>query len=229
MAVSTGAAILGGAAISGIMGSEAAGKSSRATARASKASIAEQRRQFDIIQKQAAPYRKVGEQALYSLADMMGVESKNPYEAGTDEYTAFENRQKYDFQETPGYQFRLGEGEKALERSQAGRRLGGRAAKEALRYGQEFGAAERGAEFSKLSTLAGFGPSTVGAGMPTGIPGTIEAGGRAAAEYGYKGSEAISGAIQGGLGNLMAWQAYNQPGGYGVPGDAYMPAAQYGG
>lgn len=209
-----GAAIVGGALISGAMGSKAAGKSARAQRRAAEASIAEQRRQFDLTRADAAPYRKVGSQALFSLADMMGVKTENPYEPGTPEHTAFQNRETYDFQKSPGYQFRLEEGMKGLERSQAGRRLGGRAAKEALRYGQGYASGERGAEISRLATLAGFGPPTVGAGMPTGIPGTIERGGAAQAQAGVAGAAMTNQAIQGGLGNYMQWQQYNQGGGY---------------
>lgn len=217
--------VAGGSILGGVIGSKGASKAGREQAKATRASIAEQRRQFDITQAQAAPYRKVGSQALFSLADMMGVKTENPYEPGTPEYTAFENRQTYDFQKSPGYQFRLEEGMKGLERSQAGRRLGGRAAKEALRYGQGFASNEYGSAFNRLSTLAGFGPPTVGAGMPTGIPGTIEAGGRAQAETSLAQAGIANQAIQGGLQNYMTYQNYNQP----VAGDAYMPAAQYGG
>lgn len=246
-------AIAGGAAISGIMGHEAAGKASRATARASKASIAEQRRQFDVSRADRAPYRAAGREALLSLSDMMGLKTENPYTSEIAELQrqiasvkkpvgkgfaakakmaaatkgipaqqqklqdliakseAFESREKYDFQESPGYQFRLGEGMKGLERSQAGRRLGGRAAKEALRYGQEYASGEYGKEFSRLSTLAGYGPASFDTGGPSGVPGTIEAGGRAQAAAGMAGSQAVSQAIQGGLQNYMTYQAYNQP------------------
>lgn len=210
MAVSTGAAIIGGAVISGLMGADAAKSSAKTSARASRRSIAEQRRQFDLSRADRAPYRAVGEQALFSLSDMMG--QGNPYEEGTEEYTAFESREKYDFTETPGYQFRLGEGQKALERSQAGRHLGGRAAKEAIRFGQGEGSQEFGAAFKRLSTLAGYGPPSLDTGGPTGVPGTIEAGGRAKAGYDYAGAESVNQAVQGGLSN---WMTYNTMGGGG--------------
>lgn len=203
-------AIVGSTAVSGILGHKAAKDSRRSSERGAEASIEEQGRQYDLTRADAAPYRKVGSEALFSLADMMGVKTENPYEEGTPEYTSFNNREKYDFQTSPGYEFRLGEGQKALERSQAGRRLGGRAAKEAIRYGQGYGSDEYSKDFSRLSTLAGYGPPTVGAGMPTGIPGTIERGAARGAAADYAGSQSINQAIQGGLGNYMAWQTYNQ-------------------
>jgi hypothetical protein len=64
---------------------------------------------------------------------------------------------EYDITQTPGYQFRLEEGYKGLERSQAGRRLGGRAAKEAMRYGQEYASGEYGKEFERLRGMARMG------------------------------------------------------------------------
>jgi len=214
---------------SAVIGSKSASESSRATGRASKRSIAEQRRQFDLSRADRAPYRAAGRGALTSLQDMMGLDAENPYEAGTPESNAFESRQKYDFKESPGYQFRLDQGMQALDRSQAGRRLGGRAAKEALRYGQDYGSGEFGKQFSRLSTIAGYGPSAFDSGGPSGVPGTMESAGANRANAAIMGGTAVNDAIQGGLSNYMTYQQYNQQPNYNVPGDAYMPAAQYGG
>lgn len=303
-------AIIGGSLISGAMGSRAASKGAKAQSDASNRSIAEQRRQFDITNQQAAPYRGVGQSALYNLADMMGMSYENPYDqqitdlrakmaepkpqSGLDRFRsviggseeqaqptqgedgafgsnivttprdpndpnlpdeitmnsagqestgnpeldallgkqkAFNEREKYDFTATPGYEFRLGEGQKGLERSQIGRRLSGRALKESMRYGQEYASGEFANQFSRLSSLAGFGPSMVGAGMPTGIPGTMEAAGRAQAQGSMNQYGAVNNAVQGGLSNYMTSQYMNYNnapigGGSGVAGDAYMPAYQ---
>lgn len=120
---------------------------------------------------------------------------------------AFENREKYDFQESPDYQFRLEEGMKGLEASQAGRRLGGRAAKEAMRYGQGMASEEFGKQFGRLSQLAGYGPQATSATI-AGKPST--AGYGTMAEAGWKGAEAQSEAIQGTLGNIATWSEYNK-------------------
>lgn len=154
--------------------------------------------------------------------------------------------------ERPGYQFRLAQGQQALERSQVGRRLSGRAVKEALRYGQGFASNEYDRElgryyaefdrdlnmynqqFNQLATLAGFGPlaaSNQGSpAYPTGIPGTIERGSQAQAQLGLANAQAQNQAIQGGLSNLATWYQYNQgnQSGQQYPaGDAYQPGRDY--
>jgi len=228
--------VAGAVVTSAVIGAKSSKDAARKQSKSADASIAEQRRQFDLSRADRAPYRAAGRQALFSLQDMMGIKAKNPYEAGTPEAAAFDNRQQYDFKATPGYEFRLGEGMKALERSQAGRRLGGRAAKEAMRYGQDYGSSEFGKQFNRLSVLSGYGPASFDTGGPSGVPGTMERAGEAQAQAGLAGAAIGSQAIQGGLNNYMTWQSYNKPTNYGIPadyrsgaaaGDAYMPAATY--
>ena len=67
-----GGAILGGSIISGILGSKAAGKQSRASERSAAASTAEQRRQFDLQREDTAPYREAGVNALNTLQGEIG-------------------------------------------------------------------------------------------------------------------------------------------------------------
>lgn len=80
-----------------------------------------------------------------------------------------------DFQEDPGYQYRLEQGRKALEGSAAARGMlsSGRTMKDLVRFGQEYGsqeygnafnryAAERDAAFNKYAGLAGIGQSSTG-------------------------------------------------------------------
>ena len=59
----------------------------------------------------------------------------------------------------PGYAFRLGEGQKALERQAAARGglISGGALKAATRYGQDMGSQEYQNAFNRYSTLAGYG------------------------------------------------------------------------
>lgn len=74
------AAVVGGAAISAggslLAGSQQASgakAAARASERATEASIAEQRRQFDLTRGDFAPYREVGTNALYAYANLFGV------------------------------------------------------------------------------------------------------------------------------------------------------------
>lgn len=65
----------------------------------------------------------------------------------------------------PGYQFRLSEGSKAVERSQAARGglLSGAAAKEMAGYSQGLASQEYGNAYNRMSQLAGIGQSQVNA------------------------------------------------------------------
>ena len=86
-----------------------------------------------------APYRQAGGRALTRLEALMSGD--------------------YDVSKTAGYQFRLDEGYKGLDRSQAGRRLGGRAVKEAMRYGQDYASSEYGKEYDRQRSLVDVGLS----------------------------------------------------------------------
>ena len=101
-----------------------------------------------------APWRTAGEQALNKLIPLTDYQ-----QFGMDQ-----------FQQDPGYAFRLSEGQKALERSAAARAglQSGSALKAAARYGQEMGSqeymnafnryqTERAARLQPLQSLAGVG------------------------------------------------------------------------
>jgi hypothetical protein len=72
---------------------------------------------------------------------------------GEDSYGSLASKFSLDdYEADPGYQFRLDEGNKALERSQAakGGLLSGAAMKEALRYGQGMGSQEYGNSYNRF-------------------------------------------------------------------------------
>lgn len=66
---------------------------------------------------------------------------------------------KYSFKTDPGYQFRMDEGMKALERGAAARGglLSGGFARKALRYSQDYASNEYMNVFNRIATIAGFG------------------------------------------------------------------------
>ncbi|MDX1557109.1 MAG: hypothetical protein R3212_13850, partial [Xanthomonadales bacterium] len=128
MAIGTTAAILGGTMLAGSIGgaalsasaSKKAAKSQQKAAEAAsdtslqaqRESIAAQREMFDLTRSDLAPYRDAGTFALGELRDYMGDHGLL--------------RQQFDFtladfEADPGYQFRLQEGMKAIERSGAAR------------------------------------------------------------------------------------------------------------
>jgi len=114
MVIGTTAAIIGGSVIAGGLGLAASGKVARASRRAgelgfeaSEASIAEQRRQFDIAQELTAPRRAAEEEAINSLRGLLGLGGAPP------DFSAFA--------QTPGFQFTREEALRATERGAAAR------------------------------------------------------------------------------------------------------------
>lgn len=116
-----GAAIVGGSIISEVMGSEAAGKQSRASERASEESIAEQRRQFDLQREDTAPYREAGVNALTKLAGEGRYGEPLPEYAYSGNVPQFQggDRFQFDLESDPGYQFARDEAIKATNRQMA--------------------------------------------------------------------------------------------------------------
>lgn len=148
----TAAAIAGGAVIGGI----ATGKASREQAKATDRSTAAQERMFNRQVELQEPFRQAGVNALPELIE-------------ASRYTPFGMEQ---FQQDPGYGFRMREGLKALDRSAAARGglLSGNQLRGVTQFGQELGSqeygnafnryqAERAARLNPLQSLAGMGQS----------------------------------------------------------------------
>ncbi len=149
----TAAAIVG----TSLLGADASGDAADAQLQGSRESTAAQERMFNKQVELQEPWRKAGETALNKLIPL------------TD-YTKFGMDQ---FQQDPGYAFRLSEGQKALDRSAAARGglISGSALKAATRYGQDMGSqeytnafnryqTERAAQLQPLQSLAGVGQTS---------------------------------------------------------------------
>lgn len=179
MAIGTGTAILGAAAI-GAVGSSMAAKSQASAARdaaglqaqATRESVAEQRRQYNQTRKDFAPWREVGRTALTELGALYGVGEKGMV-APEVQQAAYDR-----FREAPGYQFAFDEGIRALDRSASagGRLMGGGYGRELVRYGQGIADQQFNTYADRLAALAGTGQSSTAA--------TANAGANAAANIG---------------------------------------------
>lgn len=147
-------AIVGSALLGGSAAKSAASTQADAANRAADL----QYQQWKEQQAMQEPWRKAGESALNKLIPL------------TD-YTKFGMDQ---FQQDPGYAFRLSEGQKSLDRSAAARGglISGGALKAAQRYGQDMGSqeyqnafnryqTERQAQLGPLQSLAGVGQTSV--------------------------------------------------------------------
>lgn len=150
-----------------------------------------------------------------------------------------------DFRTDPGYEFRLGEGQKALESSAAARGglLSGAAAKALTKFNQDFASNEYGNaynrftndqtnQFNKLANLAGVGQlatnatQTAGQNFMTGAGNALQYGGTArASAYGDQGN-----ALAAGLGGASSFLGSMFRGGGGGGGFGYSgPGSLFGG
>ena len=201
MAIATGTAILGAAALGGLAANQAGKTQANAANRAADLQAEQFNRQMEL----QAPFREAGVRALGKLE-------------GASEYTPFGMAQ---FQQDPGYAFRLSEGQKALDRQAAARGglISGGALKAAQRFGQEMGSqeytnafnryqTERAARLNPLQSLAGVGQTSVnqlgaaGQNYASGMGEALGASAQARAS-GYMGA---ANAIGGGIGQYMGYQ-----------------------
>ena len=162
-----GAGVIGAGAslVAGGAQADAANRSAELSAQATRESVEEQRRQYNLTREDLAPYRETGTNALALYAGLYGI-TRGEGEAGilsTEEMQGFRDR----FTETPGYQFRFDEGIRALDRSASatGRLRGGGYTRELTRYGQGVASGEFENYANRLSGLAGMGQgSTIATG-----------------------------------------------------------------
>jgi hypothetical protein len=207
MAIGTGTAILAGTLGAGLLGANASSKAAKTQAAAAGQAADLEREMFERNIELNAPFREAGITALNKLIPL------------ATEYTPFGMDQ---FQQDPGYAFRMSEGMKGLERSAAARGglLSGSTLKGIQRFGQDLGSqeyqnafnryqTERQARLNPLQSLAGVGQTTsqqlgaAGTQMAGNVGQALGAGAQARASGYVGGANALSGA----LGNYMN---YNQ-------------------
>ena len=193
-------AIVGGSVVSGLLSADAADSASDATTDASQASIEEQRRQFNLIRQDTAPYRVAGREALTTLRNL---------NAGN--FNAFV--------ESPGYQFTRDEGLKAIDRSAVARTggLGGRSVKEAQRYASGLASTEFGNFWNRIAATAGIGQTAVGQSGTAGMNAAGNIGnaymtaGAARGANEWNRAQGINNAFQGGVQNYMLYDYLARP------------------
>lgn len=199
------AAIFGSSLLGGSAAKSAASTQAAAADRAAEL----QNQQYQQTREDLAPYRAAGQTALNALTPL----ATNYQKFGMDQ-----------FQQDPGYGFRLSEGQKALDRQAAARGglISGGALKAAQRYGQDMGSQEytnafnryqleRNAQLNPLQSLAGVGQTTAtqlgqfGATNAANV-GNLMTGGAAAQAAGQVGA---ANAMTGGLGTYLNYTSNN--------------------
>lgn len=206
--------IAGGAAIIGSkMQSDAAESAARKQASAAKEASNVQQQMFETQRQDYAPYREVGQNALAQLASQYGISA--PTVGG------YETTGMAGFQESPGYQFALGQGINALDRSAAARGglYSGAQGKALQEYGQGLANQEYGNYLNRLASMAGIGQSATGSTAQLGAS-TASNVGNALMQQGAAQSAGVLGqqnAISQGIGNLSQIYGQYQGGMYNQP------------
>lgn len=228
--------VLGANAAQSAAGTQAAASSEAAQAQlqASRESIAAQKEAFNKQLELQAPFREAGLKGQNQLMDLLGLSGNT----GAKDYgTLARSFNPQDMYKDPGYNFRLNEGIKALDRSAAARGglLSGNQLRGVTQFGQDYATneyqnafnryqAERAARLNPLQSLAGQAQtsantlSNAAGNLGSGEAAALMAGGNAAANgligagnaraSGYMGTaNAISGAIGQGVNYYTGQQA----------------------
>ena len=148
-----GATIVGGIA-SSVISSKAAGNAADTQARSADAATQAQK---DALAQQRAdqePFRQGGLTAQSRLMQLLGLGDKSAGTSDQDYGSLMRNFGASDFQQDPGYQFRLQQGNQALDRSASARGglLSGAAMKDAMNYNQGAASQEYSNAFNRFQT-----------------------------------------------------------------------------
>lgn len=209
------AAIAGAAVIGGVATAVTGPKAANAQKDAANQSIAEQRRQYDQSRADLAPWRTAGAGALGKLAGLYGVSTDGTANSKGTGFTS-------DFTASPGYDWRLSQGLKAIDRKMSSRGLlNGRPAVEAeQRFGEGLASSEFENYANHLAGIAGVGQAATNTTVQAGenaanniSNGLIQAGNARASSYANIGS-----AINGTVNNMASAYLYGQGGGFGGGG-----------
>ena len=192
-----------GTVYSAYSSSQAADKAAKAQEKGADQATAAELEMFYQGREDMAPWREGGEWALGELRERIA--------AGPGEYT-----------QSPGYQFRLGEGVKAMERGAASRGnvLSGAQQKALTRYGQEYAAADYDnflrryyQSLTPYQSMAGQGQTTAAQGSQMGAQVGQSVGqnyltaGQARASGYINQANVASGAISSGIENYLMWDS----------------------
>ena len=249
-AISAGAGLLSSRSAARTQANAARDAANAQVAAAERASQ-EQRAIFERQVELQAPFREAGLTAQNRLMTLLGLEGGEAGAPDFGRYSR--DFSMADFEADPGYGFRMSEGMKALERSAAsrGRLLSGETLKGIQRYGQDQASSEygnaynrfyamRNAQLNPLQSITGQGQTSantltnaagdLGKGLASAYMsmGNAQAAGATGAGQarasGYVGgANALTGALQSGMGNYLMYQYMNPTkagftGGYEAPG-----------
>lgn len=192
-----------------IVESGAAKDASKVQAASANQAINEQRRQYEQSRQDMMPWLTGGKLALRRLNQLLGIDNYSTSEQG-EWNSLLKDFGPADFEQDPGYQFRLGEGAKAVENSAAARgmQLSGPALKALTRYNQDFASNEYGNAWNRdsLEKQRKFNFLTGGSGTGMTTAGNMASlGANTAANVGESYMQAGNARAAGRVGSANAW------------------------
>lgn len=216
--------------VSGVSGGAASGAATSAQSASSMQGIVYQDYVNRQNRKDLAPWREAGKNALATLVEKIA--------SGPGDYT-----------KSPGYDFRLKEGQRTIENSAAARGsvLSGATLKGLTKYGQEYASNDYDnflrryyESLNPLQSMAGLGQSSsaqtaaLGASTGNSIANQFANIGNAQAAGAINSANSIAGGINSGVNNALAgynaWRSMQSNGGNGVTANTFFtPTAGYGG
>lgn len=179
-----GASIIGGG-----MAAKGANDAANTQAAAADRAAALQKQMFDEQKGLTAPYREGGTTAQNRLMELLGIGTNT----GSADYGKYSRDfGMSDFVTDPGYNFRLSEGQQAIDRSAAARggTQSGAALKAAAQYGQKMGSEEYGRAYDRYNTNRSNQLAPLGSLVSTGV-GAATNTAAAAGNYGVTGGNTI--------------------------------------
>jgi hypothetical protein len=234
MGIETALIGAGGSILGGLLGSSGASSAARAQVRAAQIAADAQREMFNRQVELQEPFRQAGITSQNRLMTLLGL--SNPDAEGYGRYAR--DFGMSDFQADPGYEFRMQEGLRALERSAAarGNLNSGSTLRGVTRFGQDLASQEyqnafnryqvnRSNQLNPLQSLMGAGQTS--ANTLTGAAGQLGQGlaqsavaqGNARASGYINQANALSGALSGASNQYMLYNMMNR----------FSPAASSGG
>jgi hypothetical protein len=210
VAAAIGAASLIGGAV-GIYGANKAAKTQKSAAKKGQQT---QLQMYETARGDLNPFRKTGKQALFSLADMYGIQRP-----GSEGGQAFSESSLEAFRNSPDYQVASREAITALDRSAAarGNLLSGGHTRRVMEVGADIGSRYFGSYLDRLANLAGMGQSsaagTASGALQTGqgVAGSQLAAGEASAAGTIGATNAVNQSLGNAAQNYAFLQYMNQP------------------
>lgn len=204
MAIGTTAALIGASVAGSAIQAGAASKAAKAQTSAARSQLALQKEMFDIQRSDLSGYRDIGENSLGAVNFELGLGPRPADYAG--------------FKASPGYEWQLDQGIKAIDRSAAnrGNLFSGETGKAAIEYAEGTANQDYGNYFNRLMGVTNLGQNA--AAMSGQAAQNYAAGGaNAFANIGNAqaaGAMGAGNAINSGIGNALGiWQYQNQVGG----------------